>query len=147
MLLQAGAGAIINVASLLAFSGSLPPDPLPARATYAASKAFIVAFSRILAAELAETPVHVQVLCPGYTATEFHMSHGAAPVRGTAPVDQPRAMSADDVVQASLTALSTGEILCIPGLDDPVAVERLVDAEAELRQGSRTAIAARYASP
>jgi uncharacterized protein len=146
-MLEAGGGAIINVASLLAFSGSLRPDPLPARATYAATKAFIVAFSRTLAAELAETPVHVQVLCPGYTATEFHMSHGTEPVQGIAPVDQGRAMSAEDVVQASLSALHTGEIVCIPGLDDLLAVERLAAVEAELRQGSRNAIAARYASP
>jgi uncharacterized protein len=30
-----GSGAIINVASLLAFSGSMPPQPLPCRAVYA----------------------------------------------------------------------------------------------------------------
>jgi uncharacterized protein len=55
-----GSGAIINVASLLAFSGSLPPHPLPHRAVYAAAKAFQVTFTQALAGELAGTGVQVQ---------------------------------------------------------------------------------------
>src|SRR4051794_36407294 len=82
-------------------------------------------------AELAESPVRVQALCPGYTATEFHMTTGTDPVEGTAPADQPRAMAAEDVVQASLLALDAGEVVCAPGLDDPEAVGRLIAAEAE----------------
>jgi uncharacterized protein len=35
-----GSGAIINVASLLAFSGTVPLQPLPCRAVYAGAKAF-----------------------------------------------------------------------------------------------------------
>jgi len=58
-------GTIINVSSLLAFSGSLPSPPLPARATYAATKAFLNTFTELLHSELAGTGVRVQVLCPG----------------------------------------------------------------------------------
>jgi uncharacterized protein len=36
---------VINIASLLAFSGSLPPRPLPFRTTYAAAKAYLVTFT------------------------------------------------------------------------------------------------------
>jgi short-subunit dehydrogenase len=43
-----GRGAIINVSSLLAFSASLPSPPLPARATYAATKSYINTFTEIL---------------------------------------------------------------------------------------------------
>ena len=50
-----GSGAIINVASLLAFSGTLPPRPLPCRAVYAGAKAYQVAFTQALAGELAGT--------------------------------------------------------------------------------------------
>ena len=50
-----GSGAIINVASLLAFSGPLRPQPLPYRAVYAGAKAFQVAFTQALAGELAGT--------------------------------------------------------------------------------------------
>jgi short-subunit dehydrogenase len=146
-MVERGAGAVINVASLLAFAGALPPDPLPHRATYAGTKGFMVTFSRTLAAELAGTPVRVQVLCPGYTATEFHLSAGTAPIQGTAPPDQPRAMSAEDVVQASLVALDADEVVCAPGLDDAAAVDRLVAAEAHLRSAGRPRAADRYLTP
>ena len=71
-----GSGAIINVASLLAFSGSVPPQPLPCRAVYAGAKAFQVAFYQALAGELAGTGVQVQVCCPGLIDTEFHAVAG-----------------------------------------------------------------------
>ena len=136
-MLARGEGTIVNVASLLAFAASLPPGPLPIRATYAGTKGFMVTWSRTLAAELADTPVRVQVLCPGYTATEFHMTTGTDPVQGEAPQDQPFAMSAEDVVQASLVAMDTGEVVCAPGVQDPEAFERLAAAEAAVRGGDR----------
>ena len=79
-MLRRGSGAIINVASLLAFAGALPPGPLPERATYGGSKGYLVTFTRTLAAEVADTGVRVQVVCPGYTATEFHLTRTADPV-------------------------------------------------------------------
>ena len=62
-----GSGTIINVASALAFSGSLPPQPLPHRAVYAAAKAFQLTFSQALAGELAGTGVQVQACCPAWS--------------------------------------------------------------------------------
>jgi hypothetical protein len=135
------------VASLLAFAGSLPPGPLPVRAVYAGTKGYIVTFTRTLAAELAGTPVRVQVCCPGYTATEFHLTAGEAPVPDDAVAAKPDeryAMSPEDVVTASLAGLDAGEVVVAPGLEDPAAVDRLVAAEAELRGASRPALAARY---
>jgi len=44
-------GAIINIASLLAFSGGAEAPYLPKRAVYAASKAFLVSFTQLLATE------------------------------------------------------------------------------------------------
>jgi short-subunit dehydrogenase len=64
LMIAAGRGAIINVSSRLAFSAALPSPPLPKRATYAGSKAFINAFSQLLAGELQGTGVKVQALCP-----------------------------------------------------------------------------------
>lgn len=145
-MLARGEGAVINVASLLAFAGDLAPDPLPWRATYAGTKGFMVTFTRTLAAEIADAPVRVQVLCPGYTATEFHMTIGVDPVQGTAPPGQPWAMDPDDVVHASLLALDAGEVVCVPALDDPAAVDALAAAEAQLRAADRGgAVASRYA--
>jgi short-subunit dehydrogenase len=139
-------GAIVNVASMLAFSGGLPPDPLPQRAVYGGTKGYAVTFSRILAAELGEgSPVQVQVLCPGLTATEFHLTPGDEPVPGETPrVHDVGGMPAPDVVTASLTALREGETVCIPGLADPAAVDRLASAEADLRTAARSPLAPRY---
>ncbi|HWT93655.1 MAG TPA: SDR family NAD(P)-dependent oxidoreductase [Solirubrobacteraceae bacterium] len=139
-----GSGAIVNVASLLAFSGALPPDPLPPRATYAGTKAHVVAFTRTLAHELDGTGVGVQVVCPGFTQTEFHSVSGTAPAESADPPSD-RAMSAEDVVRASLRALGSGEVVCVPGLEDPSALDALADAEALLRAGSQPKLAARYA--
>ena len=85
-----GSGAIINVASLLAVSGSLPAQPLPYRAVYAAAKAFQLTFTQALAGELAGTGVQVQACCPGLVDTEFHAPPGrdpaAAPFRSCGPM-------------------------------------------------------------
>jgi short-subunit dehydrogenase len=144
---ERGGGAVVNVASLLAFAGALPPDPLPYRAVYAGTKGYVVAFSRTLAAELAGSGVRVQVVCPGYTATEFHRARGVEPVaEGAEDVVTVRApaMRAQDVVTASLAALATGEVVCVPGLADPAAVQRLLEAEHGLREGSGPRLAPRY---
>ncbi|MEU6769696.1 SDR family oxidoreductase [Streptomyces sp. NPDC046759] len=139
-----GRGAIVNVASLLAFAGGLPPGPLPHRAVYGGTKGYLVTFTRTLAAELGDTPVHVQVVCPGLTATEFHLGTGEAPVAGEARVHDEGGMPAADVVTASLAALDTREVVCVPGLSDPGAVTRLADAELALRNGSGAGLAPRY---
>ncbi|MGW4560880.1 SDR family NAD(P)-dependent oxidoreductase [Streptomyces sp. NPDC004561] len=143
-MLARGGGAIVNVASLLAFAGALPPGPLPHRAVYAGTKGYMVTFTRTLAAELAGTPVRVQVVCPGLTATEFHLGTGETPVPGAARVHDEGGMTASDVVTASLAALETGEVVCVPGLSDAEAVAALADAERALREGSGTSMAARY---
>lgn len=138
-------GAVVNVASLLAFAGALPPGPLPYRATYGGTKGYVVAFTRTLAAELAGTPVGVQVVCPGLTATEFHLTAGEEPVPGREHrVHGSGGMPAEDVVTASLAALRTGEVVCVPGLADADAVARLAAVEAELRGASGAPLAERY---
>src|SRR4029453_464987 len=71
-----GSGAIINVASVLAFSGAARAPHLPQRAVYAATKAFLLTFTEILAAELVGTGVKVQVVCPGVVRSEFHSRQG-----------------------------------------------------------------------
>lgn len=150
-MLERGAGTLVNVASLLAFSGSLPPVPggLPERVVYGGTKGFVVAFTRLLAAELADTPVRVQVLCPGLTATEFHMTRGEAPVDAEAAHEPGRGgirggMAAADVVTASLAGLALGEVVCAPGLGDAAAVDRLIAAEAGLRTAAGAPLAERY---
>jgi short-subunit dehydrogenase len=146
-LLARDTGAVINVASLLAFAGALPPAPLPPRATYGGSKSYLVTFTRTLAGEVAGTGVRVQVVCPGYTATEFHLTRGTDPVQDAAAAakpDEPHAMPSADVVTASLAGLARGEVVCIPGLDDVSAIDDLAEVETRLRAGSRTQMSGRY---
>lgn len=144
-MLARGGGAVVNVASLLAFAGALPPDPLPHRAVYAGTKGYLVTFSRTLAAELAGTPVAVQVLCPGLTATEFHLTAGDVSVPGEEErIHDSGGMPAEDVVTASLAGLRSGEVICVPGLADDAALARLTDVESEIRRASRSGLAQRY---
>jgi uncharacterized protein len=135
-MIRRGAGAIINVASLLALSGTLPPNPLPHRATYAGAKAFMVAFTQALAGELTGSGVKVQVCLPGVIDTEFHTVQGI----DTQKIAQK--MAATDVVTASLAALKLGETVCVPALADPTLLARLAEAQvAVLRAGAMQSVA------
>jgi len=117
-------GAIINIASLLALSAAMPPNPLPYRATYAAAKAFILAFTQALAGELTGANVQVQACLPGRVLTEFHTSQGIDISK------LPPMMSPQDVVTASLAALKLKEIVCVPALPDIATFERVAEAQA-----------------
>jgi uncharacterized protein len=123
-----GRGTIINVASALAFSGAMDDPWLPARATYAAAKSYLVTFSQILASELDGTGVTVQVLCPRVVATEFHEIQGM-------DVSRAPQSAADDVVRASLAAVGNGEVICLPALDDPNRVTEWKAATTALVRG------------
>jgi short-subunit dehydrogenase len=111
-----GRGAIINLSSIGAFLTG------PRDETYCATKAYLLSFSEALQAELADTGVRVQALCPGFTDTEFHDQ----PVyeRYDIKVAIPKAlwMSADEVVEQSLRALKRGHVMCIPGFKNPVLI-------------------------
>ncbi|WP_320779614.1 SDR family NAD(P)-dependent oxidoreductase [Streptomyces sp. CRN 30] len=137
-MLERGHGTLVNVASQLAFAGGLPPRPLPERAVYGGTKGYVVTFTRTLAAELAGSPLRVQVLCPGLTATEFHRSRGEAPVPGREQaVHEDGGMPVDRVVDASLAALETERVVCVPGLRDAAPVARLAEAELAVRTAAR----------
>ncbi len=106
-----GHGAIINVSSLAGFS------PGPYTATYGATKAFVNSFSQAVAEELRDSGVRIQLLCPGFTRTEFQDVAGV-------PTDQIPGflwMESEAVVDASLEALRRGDTLCVPGRGNKVA--------------------------
>ncbi|GGP65902.1 SDR family NAD(P)-dependent oxidoreductase [Saccharothrix coeruleofusca] len=62
-----GRGAIVNIASTAAYT------PGPYNATYAASKAFVVSFTRSLWHEVRGTGVRVVAVSPGSTATPMNL--------------------------------------------------------------------------
>jgi short-subunit dehydrogenase len=139
-MVKRGRGGIVNVSSLLALSGSaLPGNAMPLRAVYGAAKAFLLAFTQLLAEELADTSVRVQVCLPGIVKTEFHE------VQWLDATKIPPRMKPDDVVRASLKALTKGEVLCIPPLEDVAALQRLEEAQRAVVGTIRTPdLAARY---
>lgn len=126
-----GVGAIINVASLLAFSGAWEGPHLPQRAVYASSKAFLVTFTQVLATELRDTGVRVQVVCPGVVRTEFHSRQGM-------DLSAVPRMEPDDVVRASLLDLERGVVVSIPGAPDESSLEPVVAAQGALIGMTRT---------
>ena len=140
-MVRRGAGGVINVSSLLALSGSMPPNPLPPRAVYAGAKAFMLAFTQALSGELTGTGVTVQACLPGLVVTEFHTIQGWDPSR------MPPRMTAPDVVTASLAALRRGEVVCIPGLEDATLLERLAEIQRTIvPSGNKPTLAPRYQS-
>ncbi|MEU6492468.1 SDR family NAD(P)-dependent oxidoreductase [Streptomyces sp. NPDC046984] len=136
---ERGEGAIVNVAGMIAFSGPAGKSVMPRRAVYAGSLAHLVAMSQTLGAELADTGVQVQVLCPGVVATEFHTRQG---------LDMsvvPR-MSAEDVVTAGLRGLELGEVVCAPGVEDTALLDAVFRADLDAFGGQSPELASRYRS-
>jgi uncharacterized protein len=99
-----GSGDIINVSSLaawLTFGGDI---------VYSASKMFLVSFTKSLDFEFRDKGIRVQVLCPGFTRTEFFENNDI-------PVEEINRFGFDepiDIVKTSLKFLSKNKVVCIP---------------------------------
>ena len=104
-MLHAGAGTVINVASV---AGLLPGRG----STYSASKAWVISFSEGLANGLGGTGVGVHALCPGFVRTEFHERAGID-MEGTSKFLW---LEVDDVVRDTLAGVAKDEVVIIPGL-------------------------------
>jgi hypothetical protein len=133
-----GAGVIINVSGMLAFSGPAAIEKLPLRrAVYTATLAHIVALSQVLHEELKSQGVQIQALCPGVVATEFHERQGL-------DLSAVPRMSADDVVTASLRGLALGEVLCAPGVERADLLDAVFKADLEAFAAQSPKLAERY---
>lgn len=130
-----GAGAIINISSIVA----LAPDML--NSAYSASKAYMLAFSQALQHELEAEGVRVQAVLPGITATAFWDQLGR-------PADQLPAsmvMRAEDMVDAALAGFDVGETVTIPSLPEVAEWQEFETARNTLRPHlSRAVPATRY---
>lgn len=104
-------GAIVNVASIGAFL------PTPGNVTYGATKAYLLSFSRALAEELRASGVRVQALVPGFTRTAFYETPEYARF-DSRQIPGALFMTTDEVVRASLRALATGRVVCVPGMQN-----------------------------
>jgi len=104
-----GAGAIINIASVLA----LAPEQFDG--VYSGTKAYLLNLSQSLAAQLEGKGVRVQAVLPGATRTEIWERSG----KDIDTILPPEAvMEAPDLVDAALLGFDRGETVTIPPLAD-----------------------------
>jgi hypothetical protein len=107
-LVAKNAGAVINIASVVAVN----PDAL--NGTYSGTKAYVLNFTQSLFKTLKNTGVQVQAVLPGATRTDF-WDRAGLPVHN---LPEKNVMSAEDCVDAALTAFDEKELVTIPALPD-----------------------------
>jgi short-subunit dehydrogenase len=113
LLRRADKGYILNVASTAAYQA------VPSLTLYAASKAFLLSFSRGLRYELKGSTISITCLSPGATATDFANRAGM----GTElqAVANKVSMTPSQVAEAGLKALFAGKAEFIPGMLNKVS--------------------------
>jgi short-subunit dehydrogenase len=107
-MVERGHGRVLNVASIAAF------QPIPALATYAATKAFVLSMTESLAEELRGSGVTATALCPGMTATNM-LSGAARNHEGLGRLPQAFVGTADSVAAEGYEACLRGETIRVPG--------------------------------
>jgi uncharacterized protein len=99
---------ILNIASSTAYQA------IPRMALYAATKVFVLNFSRALKYELKDTPVSVTCICPGATDTNFN-DRASIPEKARKAAEKV-VMSPEEVAKISVDAMFAGKTEVIPGV-------------------------------
>jgi short-subunit dehydrogenase len=107
-MVQRGEGAVLEVGSMAAF------QPTPWNSTYSATKAFVLAFSEGVSAELTSTGVSLTVLCPGPVETEFADVAGVGDLEAGLP--DFLSQSAAEVARAGIHGMERGKRVVFSGL-------------------------------
>jgi uncharacterized protein len=102
------AGAIINIASVLALAPELFDG------VYSGSKAYLLNLGLKLASDVKDRGVRVQAVLPGATRTEIWQRSGKDPDS----LLPGKVMDVEDLVDAALVGLDKGEVVTIPPLAD-----------------------------
>ena len=132
-LATAGAGAIVNIASVVGLAPEL------GLSVYGATKAFVLFLSQGLQGELGKQGVYVQAVLPSVTRTELWERAGRN------VDDLPAAMTTGDLVDAALVGFDRRETVTIPPLpDDAQWVAFEAARQAMLPNFMRADAAARY---
>jgi short-subunit dehydrogenase len=130
-----GKGAIINLASVLAYAPELMTG------VYAATKAFVVTLSKSLQLELGPKGVYVQTVAPAATATEIWDRSGMA----ISSLPAGSVMDVHDLVDAALVGFDRREAISFPSLPDEGQWEALEAARMAMAPNFRNdKPAARY---
>jgi len=103
---------ILNVASLASFLA------IPHFSIYAATKAFVLSFSRSLRFDVADRGIKVSCLCPGATESEFLRRAGMEAIGDKA---KGLYMSAEVVAKIGVKGMLRGKVEIVPGLLNKIA--------------------------
>ena len=103
---------IINVASAAAFC------PQARFSVYAATKSYVLSFSRSLAQELRKKKIYVTAVCPGPVKTEFFDVAGEA----SSPIKKQMMADAKSVVRQALQDAIAGKEISVYGLPMKVSM-------------------------
>lgn len=112
-MVERGEGAVLNVASILGHG------PQPFNAAYAASKAFAIALSEAVHAELAGTGVSCTVLSPGPVRTDIFATSSAGALEDLGP--SALWQEPEDVARAAVDAMEAGVRSLTPGVTNQLA--------------------------
>jgi short-subunit dehydrogenase len=128
-----GRGTIINITSVTALM------PAAFTAVYPATKAYVLAFTEALQAQLSPAGVRVQGVLPGITRTAIWEEEKLE----TLPAAM--VMDVEEMVDAALAGLDLGEALTVPSLPDTADLDAYLAARDALRPNlSLARAAARY---
>ncbi|WP_019831025.1 SDR family NAD(P)-dependent oxidoreductase [Sphingomonas sp. PR090111-T3T-6A] len=131
-----GHGAIVNIASVLAFA------PEMFDGVYSGTKAFLLNVTQSMAAQHKDKGLYVQAVLPGATRTEIWERSGKD-VDALLPPDA--VMHVDDLVDAALVGFDRRETVTIPPLPDEGQYVALNEARLAMAPNlSRRDVAARY---
>lgn len=112
---ERNAGSLVNISSVVAYS------PSAGGASYSASKAFVLNFTRSLQIEYQATPIRIQVVMPGPVRTEFFAAQGM----DDSVFPSSAYISVEALVAAAMKGLDAGEVLTVPTLKDPDTWEQM----------------------
>ena len=104
-------GGVLNIASMMGFM------PVPYEASYAASKAFLISFSKALSYETMGTGVTVSVITPGAVATDLHAKAGTA---NSYYLNAFPLMTPETVAQVAYRGFKRGRSVILPGFLNPL---------------------------
>src|ERR1700675_2036095 len=137
-LLARNRGGIVNIASVMS------QMVIPGNSVYGGTKAYLLHFSEVLALELNDSAVRVQVVLPGATRTALWDGSGVE-LKDLPPEI---VMDVDEMVDAALAGFDQGERVTVPSLPDAGDWQRLIKARNDLRPNlSRSHPAPRYKIP
>ena len=116
MMVRSKSGSIVNIASSSALDGN------PGLSAYGASKAALVCMTKSLAAELGDSNIRVNAICPGVTETDMisNMSESIYQIQKDASFLKKVAVP-EDVANTALMLLSdlsayiTGQVISVDG--------------------------------